>query len=67
MTKEQYRIKSLLYDAIVELAYVQDVENCHSGLCATSQGKHIVETGMKLLGVKDLSAEKWNEIERPPA
>lgn len=53
-------LRSLLYEAILELGYVQSVENCHSGLCATSLGNDIIERGMKLLRVKDLSAEKWS-------
>lgn len=55
-------IKSCLYDAIVELEYVQSVENCRSGLCASAAGKEIIERGMKLLGVEDLSAETWEEL-----
>ena len=49
--------EKLLYECIVELEYVQSVENCSSGLCASSAGKDLIERGMKLLGVKDLSAE----------
>jgi len=50
-------VEELLYAAIVELEYVQCVENCSSGLCASSNGRKIIEEGMALLGVKDLSAE----------
>jgi hypothetical protein len=53
------RLRSLLYEAIVELSYVQAVENCRSGLCASAKGAALVEVGMKLLGVKDLSSETW--------
>jgi hypothetical protein len=62
-TREPYteQLETLLYDAIVELEYVQSVENCNSGLCATAKGKHIVDLGMATLGVDDLSAETWNE------
>lgn len=60
MTAEELQIaqlRHLLYEAIVELEYVQCVENCSSGLCASSKGKEIINQGMKLLGVEDLSAE----------
>ena len=50
-------IEKLLYECIVELEYIQCVENCNSGLCATSKGAALVDRGMQLLGVKDLSAE----------
>jgi hypothetical protein len=51
-------LQELLYQCIRELDYVQCVENCDSGLCATSLGKNLVEKGMKLLVVSDLSREK---------
>jgi hypothetical protein len=57
---ETEKLKSLLYDAILELGYIQEVENCHSGLCATSNGKDIVDRGIALLGVEDLSGENWH-------
>ena len=50
-------IRKLLYECIRELDYVQSVENCGSGLCASAKGKDLIEQGMKLLGVTDLSAE----------
>lgn len=55
------RLETLLYHAIVELEYVQSVENCNSGLCATPKGKSIIEQSMATLGVDDLSAETWPE------
>ena len=48
-------LEPLLRRAIIELEYIQCVENCHSGLCATSEGKAIVESGTALLGLKDLA------------
>ena len=52
------KLRSLLYDAIVELGYIQDYEDgWPPEMIATAQGKWIVERGMELLGVKDLSAE----------
>lgn len=48
-------IESLLYDCIVELSYVQEAE--HHSMCASANGKELIEHGMKLLGVRDLSAE----------
>jgi len=50
-------LRYLLYEAIVELEYVQCVENCPTGLCATAKGRAIVRRGMELLQVKDLSQE----------
>jgi hypothetical protein len=55
------QLETVLYDAIVELEYVQSVENCNSGLCATPKGKHIVDLGMATLGIDDLESETWNE------
>lgn len=54
---ELRRLREALYACIVELEYVQSVENCNSGLCASAKGKDLIEQGMRLLGVKDLSAE----------
>ncbi len=51
------RLESILYECVLELSYVQCVENCTSGLCATSQGERLVELGMKTLGVANLSSE----------
>ncbi len=51
------QVKALLYEAIVELEYAQNVENCNSGLCASAKGKEIIKRGMQLLRVKDLSRE----------
>ncbi len=65
MTREQ-ELESLLYDAIVELEYIQCVENCNSGLCATPAGEEIVNKGMKLLRVRDLSGETWATALREP-
>ena len=55
------QLETLLYDAIVELSYVQSVENCGSGLCATPKGLHIVDLAMATLGIDDLEAETWKE------
>lgn len=49
------KLRYLLYEAIVELSYVQEAED-HSQ-CASAKGKYIVDEGMKLLEVKDLSKE----------
>ena len=48
-------LRYLLYEAIVELEYVQCAED-HSQ-CASAKGREIVKRGMELLKVKDLSAE----------
>jgi len=54
-------LKALLYEAIVELEYVQCAED-HS-LCASAKGKALVKEGMALLGLKDLSADKWEDAD----
>jgi hypothetical protein len=48
-------LRKLLYECVVELSYVQEAE-VHSQ-CASAKGKYLVDFGMKVLGVKDLSAE----------
>ena len=53
-------LRSLLYEAIVELEYVQCAEDHVQ--CASAKGAAIVEAGMKLLGVQDLSAEKLGDL-----
>jgi hypothetical protein len=63
-------VNSMLYRAVRELEYVQSVENCNSGLCASAEGRDVVEAGMKLLGVADLSGDtlattKMSPKERP--
>ena len=50
-------VRELLYQCIRELNYVQSVENCNSGLCATSLGEALIKKGMEVLRVKDLSKE----------
>ena len=50
-------MQSLLYEAIRELHYIQNVPNCSSGLCATSKGREIVEKGVNVLRVRDLARE----------
>jgi hypothetical protein len=62
----EYRLQleTLLYEAIVELEGVQCVENCNSGLCATGKGKWLIEKGMAVLGVDDLSEETWKDVLR---
>ncbi len=52
------KLRYLLYEAIVELAYIQDYEDgWPREMIASAKGKEIVEKGMELLGVKDLSKE----------
>ena len=60
MTEQELMIAKLryvLYEAIVELEYVQ----CGSGLFASAKGREIVKRGMKLLGVEDLSHEHLSQ------
>jgi hypothetical protein len=42
----------------IELEYIQGVENCDSDLCATSEGKALVEEAECLLG----EMKSWPEI-----
>ena len=53
-------LETLLYDAIVELSYIQESET-HE-MCASAKGKHIIDLGMATLGVDDLSAETWKDV-----
>jgi hypothetical protein len=55
MTQREQMLEEALYQSIRELSFVQSVENCQSGLCATSFGEALIDAGMKLLGVKDLA------------
>jgi hypothetical protein len=52
------KCKAALRKCAIELEYVQCVENCNSGLCATSEGKLCVEIAQKLLG----PMQNWPEI-----
>jgi len=56
--KREAELRELLYRCIVELYYVQctDLE-----MCASSRGADLVESGMKLLGVKDLSEDTYEK------
>lgn len=62
------RLESLLYDCILELEYVQcSFEACGSDMCATSNGKRLIELGMELLNLTDLSGESLKLAKRRPA
>ena len=56
MSQDRTEAERLLYEAIVELAYVQEA-GAGLSLCASSIGADIINRGMMLLGVSDLSAE----------
>lgn len=64
LVAENELLKKTLYGCICELEYVQSVENCHSGLCASAIGKEWIARGMKILGVKDLSSETFAKAPR---
>lgn len=53
-------LRKLLYRAVMELAYVHEFDGLDGfqNLITSSEGKAIVEEGMKLLGVADLSEEE---------
>lgn len=58
--------ENLLYECIRELSYVQSVENCGSGLCASANGRDLIERGMIALQIRELvedtlDAQKWAE------
>lgn len=57
---ERSGIECLLYEAIRELAYVQESPD-HS-LCASAKGAEIIERGMKLLGVPDLAEDELTAV-----
>lgn len=42
--------EALVRRCAIELSYVASVENCGSGLCASSEGKECIETAEALLG-----------------
>ena len=50
--------ESLIRRMAIELEYIQAVENCESGLCATSLGKSLIEEAEKMLG----EMKSWPEI-----
>jgi len=54
--RELESLRKLLYRAVRELGYVQEMED-HS-LCASAEGKAVVDEGIKLLGCGDLSHEE---------
>ena len=57
-------LRLYLFQCLTELSYVQSVENCHSGLCATPMGEELIEKGMKLLGVPSLHERYEQELKR---
>ena len=53
------KLRYLLYDAILELAYIQEYEDgWPRELIASAKGKQIVARAMELLDIKDLSCGK---------
>jgi len=56
-------LQAHLYKCIVELEYVHNSED-HS-LCASSSGALLIAEGMKILGVKDLSAAEFPPTPSP--
>lgn len=60
------RLEGLLWECARELEYVQCVENCNSGLCATSLGKDLVRRALELLKV-DFYCETYAEAKKRAA
>ncbi len=56
-------IEKALRRCAIELAYINHgVENCHSGLCATGEGKDCIKEAERLLGpMKDWPEVKENQ------
>lgn len=62
--------ENLLYECIRELSYVHSVENCESGLCASDNGKELIERGMVALNIRELAEDtldaqklaEWNKM-----
>jgi acyl CoA:acetate/3-ketoacid CoA transferase len=52
------RAEVLLRRCAIELSYVASVENCGSGLCASSEGAACIEAAEKLLG----PMRQWPEL-----
>lgn len=52
-------LRKMLYRAVMELAYIHEFDGTElRNLITSAEGKEIVESGMKLLGVADLSHEE---------
>lgn len=57
--KELADLRKMLYRAVRELEYVNSLAGTeYRELVASGEGKEIVEVGMKLLGVADLSEDE---------
>lgn len=67
--------ENLLYECIRELSYVQENDECESDMCASENGKELIERGMLSLQVKELAEDtldaqklkEWNKIYSKPA
>lgn len=51
-------VEAALRRCAIELVYVQNIENCNSGLCATGEGKEAIEQAERILG----PMREWPEI-----
>jgi hypothetical protein len=56
-SEKRTEAEKLLYEAIVELEYVQNAP-CGKALCASSHGKDIISRAIKLLKIKDLGSDE---------
>lgn len=62
--------ENLLYECLRELCYVQGNEECTSTMCASSNGKELIERGMIALGIRELAEDtldaqrlrEWNKM-----
>jgi hypothetical protein len=75
-TRDDLKLKTLLVRALVELGYVESstseavgrgiLDSSNRSMFASAEGREIIEKGMKLLGLKDLSEEEIARV-LPPA
>ena len=62
LLRERAKLRLLLFECARELSYVQCVENCNSGLCATSLGADLVERSIKALEIPDLHEREEEKL-----
>jgi hypothetical protein len=76
-TRDDLKLKTLLVRALVELGYVESstseavgrgiLDSSNRSMFASDEGREIIEKGMKLLGLKDLSEEEIARVHSPAA
>lgn len=56
------KLRWLLFQCLCELFYVQSVEHCNTGMCATPMGKELIDEGIKALGIPDLHEREEEKL-----